>query len=116
MKPKLLIPTVLAAIAIVALLSRIAPVHAQANNTVTAGQQAVTGTAAALPSNAAHNGCVQALGANTINVYVGPSTVTTANGFPLAPGQTVCEPVNNIGTLYVIASTTGASVAWIAVY
>jgi hypothetical protein len=49
-----------------------------------------------------------------INVYIGPSGVTTSTGLELAPGAAYCGPLNNVNLLYVIASTTGASVAWAA--
>jgi len=74
-------------------------------------QQAVTASAVALSSNAAHSFCVTALPANTINIYVGPSGVTTSTGFPLQPGQTACWSLSNTNLVYVIAASTGASVA-----
>jgi hypothetical protein len=74
-------------------------------------QQAVTASAVALATNSSHTFCVQALPANTINIYVGPSGVTTSTGLPLAPGATACWPLSNTNLVYVIASTTGASVA-----
>lgn len=74
-------------------------------------QQAVTASAVALSSNASHSVCVMALPTNTINIYVGPSGVTTSTGIPLQPGQTACWSISNTNLLYVIASTTGASVA-----
>ena len=74
-------------------------------------QQAVTASAVALSSNTTHSFCVQALASNAITVYVGPSGVTTSTGFPLAPGVGVCYQLSNSNLLYVIASTTGASVA-----
>ena len=80
--------------------------------TFSAGQQAVTATAAALPTAASRSACVQALIANTINVFVGPSGVTTSTGFQLVPGAVTCQPVSNTNLLFVVASTTGASVAW----
>lgn len=76
-------------------------------------QQSVTASAAPLANNGAKSACVQALPANTISVYVGASGVTTSTGFPLGPGQSFCGPVNNTNLIYVVASTTGASVAWI---
>lgn len=79
------------------------------------GQQAVTSTAAALPANTTKFVCVRALIANTLNVYVGTSTVTTSGatgGFELPPGQGQCFQVGNSNQIYVIASTTGSTVAW----
>jgi hypothetical protein len=79
------------------------------------GQQAVTGTAAALASHAARSVCVVALLANTIPVYVGAAGVTTGTGMQLSPGQGVCQPVSNTNLIFVVASTTGASVTWSSV-
>lgn len=78
------------------------------------GQQAVTATAAALATNAAKEVCVKALLANAINVYVGPLNVTTTTGLELGPGDSYCTRVTNTNALYVIASTTGAGVSWVA--
>lgn len=80
--------------------------------TFTSGQQAVTGTAAALATNTAKSVCVKALVANTINIYVGATGVTTGTGFELTPGGGACWTVANTNLLFVVASTTGASVAW----
>ncbi len=79
-----------------------------------AGQQAVTATAANLGANATHTVCITALSTNTIPVYVGGSGETTSTGFPLNAGDAYCWQVTNSNLLYVIASTTGASVAWTA--
>jgi len=81
---------------------------------VLSGQQAVTASAAALATNATKNACVEALVGNTINVYLGPSGVSISTGIELPPGATVCWPVMNTNLIYVIASTTGASVSWFA--
>ena len=77
-------------------------------------QVSVTATAAALASNSTHTVCVEAVIANTIPVYVGASGVTTSTGFALNPGDEFCWQVNNSNLLYLIASTTGASIQWTA--
>jgi hypothetical protein len=74
-------------------------------------QQSVTASAVALATNSSHSFCVQAFAGNTITVYVGASGVTTTTGFPLAAGQPACLQLSNTNLIYVIASTTGASVA-----
>lgn len=79
-----------------------------------AGQQAVTGTAAALATNTTKEVCVKALLANTINVYVGPTGVTTSTGLELGPGDSYCTRVTNTNALFVIASGAGPSVSWAA--
>jgi hypothetical protein len=82
-------------------------------SSILAGQQAVTASAVALASNALTRGlCVEALSTNTISVYVGPSGVTTATGIELPAGSSFCPAVSNSNEIYVIASTTGATVTW----
>ena len=80
--------------------------------TFNSNQQAVTGSAVALPTNTSKNVCVHALIGNTINVYAGPAGVTTATGMEIPPGQNFCWELNNTNLIYVIASTTGAGVSW----
>lgn len=82
------------------------------SGTFNTGQVSVTGTAAALPTHASNSVCVKAAIANTINVYVGPTGVTTSTGLELPPGGGTCQPLNNSNLIFVIASTTGASVSW----
>lgn len=82
--------------------------------TFASSQVAVTASAATIGSSTTtSNVCVKALVGNTINVYLGASGVTTATGFELAPGDTLCQPVNNLNLIYVIASTTGASISYV---
>lgn len=82
-------------------------------STIVAGQQAVTATAAALSTQAVNNKvCVEALSTNAISVFLGPSGVTTSTGFELVPKAVQCYEVSNVNAVYVIASTTGASVTW----
>jgi len=83
-----------------------------ASTAILSGQVAVTATAQALPSNTTQSVCVKALEANSIKVYVGPSGVTTSNGMELSAGDGWCTSVSNSNAIYVIASTTGASIAW----
>jgi len=77
-------------------------------------QAAVTASAANLGSNSVHGVCLTALIANTIPIYVGGSSVTTSTGWPMNAGDFYCWQVSNTNLLYVIASTTGASIAWSA--
>lgn len=84
------------------------------NSAFLAGQQAVTASAVALATNTAKGVCVKALVANTINVYVGPTGVAITTGDELAPGDGRCYPLDNTNRVFVIASTTGASVSWSA--
>jgi hypothetical protein len=80
--------------------------------TFTSGQQAVTGSAVNLGSNATTSLCVHAFIGNTINVYAGASGVTTSTGMEIPPGQGFCWTLANTNLVYVIASTTGASVSY----
>lgn len=80
---------------------------------ILSGQQAVTATAASLSANVLTRGlCVEALSTNTISVFVGGSTVTTTTGLELPPGAAYCSPLSNTVLLFVVASSTGASVTW----
>jgi hypothetical protein len=55
---------------------------------------------------------VQALAANTNNVYIGGSGVTTGNGYELQPGQAVPFTVDNVNDLYVIGGSGSDKVCW----
>ena len=87
--------------------------NAQINGVVTSGQQAVTGTAAAITGIGAGTVCVKALAGNSIAVYLGGAGVTDATGMELSAGNAYCAPTARATQFYVIASTTGASVSWI---
>jgi hypothetical protein len=80
--------------------------------TFTSGQQAVTASAVNLGSNATTSVCVHAFIGNTINVYAGATGVTTSTGMEIPPGQGFCWTLANTNLVYVIASTTGASVSF----
>ena len=81
--------------------------------TLFSGQQAVTGSAATLASQPLSKGmCITALSTNSISVYIGPSGVTTSTGIELPAKASYCLAVSNANAVYVIASTTGASVTW----
>jgi hypothetical protein len=82
------------------------------NGAVISGQQAVTGSAVALATHGLKNVCLKANIGNTLNVYAGPTGVSTATGLELAPGDSICSPVSNSSLIFVIASTTGAGVTW----
>lgn len=82
------------------------------------GSQAVTATAAALPDLPVKELLLQADPGNVINVYVGRDTVTVPGGakpgIVLTPGSVVTFKPQNLNQVYVIASTTGAKVNWLA--
>ena len=79
-------------------------------STIYSGQQTLTTSAAALPSQALANGVViTAKTTNTGTVYVGPSGVTTATGYPLPAGQSISYAINNLSSIYIIG-TNGTDV------
>lgn len=84
--------------------------------TIINGQQSVTATAAALASHTVTQSLtIEALSTNTISVFVGATGVTTATGIELSPGSAVTLPVSNSNVVFVIASTTGATVTYVGV-
>ncbi len=88
-------------------------IAAQSVGTFKAGnQQAVTGTAAQLPSFLANVTCVKVLPGGTRVVYIGDSTVTTSTGYPLSVSESACFPALNLNQIYVVAAGTGSTVAW----
>ena len=77
------------------------------------GQQTVTTSAVALPSQALANGVViTAATANTGTVYVGPSGVTSSTGYPLAAGQSISYALANLSSIYIIGTNTTDAVAF----
>lgn len=75
-------------------------------------QQAVTGTAAQLPSFVANVTCLKVVPGGTQVVYIGGPTVTTSTGYPLNASESACFPAVNLNQIYVIAANTGSTVAW----
>jgi hypothetical protein len=81
--------------------------------TISAGQQTLTASAAALPSQALTNGVVlTALATNNGTVYVGPSGVTSSTGYPLNAGQSVAYAVTNQSAIFIIGTNTTDKVAF----
>ena len=77
---------------------------------IAAFQQAVTATAAVLPTNTAKRVCIKVGIGGTQTVYFGPSTVTTANGQVLEAGDAWCGTLDNSNRIYVVAASTGSTV------
>ena len=79
---------------------------------IATGQQAVTATAAVLPTSAGKQVCIKVLIAGTQVVYYGPTGVTTATGQELSAGDSSCMALDNVNRIFVIAAGTGSTIAW----
>ena len=88
------------------------PVVQGALSSITTGQQAVTASAAVLPTATAKRICLKVLIAGTQVVYFGPSGVTTATGQELSPGDSWCGGLDNLNRVYVIAAATGSTIGY----
>lgn len=67
--------------------------------------QTTTASAVVLPTNTLANGMVcQSLTGNSGTIYVGPATVTTANGYALIPGQAISWGVANSNQVYIVGT------------
>ena len=83
--------------------------------TINIGQttSAVTATQLTASSIAMTNGVViQALSTNTASVFIGNSSVTTANGFELTAGSSLTISPSNINLVYVIGSNATDKICW----
>lgn len=84
---------------------------------VTHGQKTVAaaGTAEALGSSTAllSGVRIKALAANTGNIYVGGSSVSSSDGFVLAAGEEVFIEIDDLATVYIDADTNGEGVSYI---
>lgn len=88
------------------------PTTVTAFTTIATGQQAVTGTAAVLPTVSASRVCIKVLTGGTQIVYFGITGVSTSTGQELSPGDAWCGALSNVNKLFVIAATTGSTVAY----
>jgi len=78
---------------------------ATAPSAIYSGQQTATTSAAALPSQAFVNGVIlKSIVGNTGTIYIGPSTVTTSNGYPLTAGEAISYSIANSSTIYMIGT------------
>lgn len=81
--------------------------------TIASGQQTATASAVALPAQALVNGVVlKSLSTNTGTVYVGPSGVTAATGYPLGPGEAISYAVTDRSAVFIIGSNITDIVAF----
>lgn len=88
-------------------------VNINGNGTVFSGQQAVTTSSVALPTNSSKGVCVRSSINSTVTIYIGPSGVTTSTGHELNPGDSVCIPVSNTNLLFAISTATGGTVTFL---
>ena len=58
---------------------------------------------------------IRADSANTDPIYLGDSSVTSANGFPLLKGDSIILPITDSIDLYCISTGAAQEVAWIGV-
>ena len=80
------------------------------------GVQTVTsaGTAVQLAStNAIKTITIRSFSTNTGLIYVGNSSVSSANGYQLSPQETVSLDIANISTIWIDTSVSGSSVSYI---
>lgn len=56
---------------------------------------------------------IKALATNTGTIYVGSSSVSSANGFQLAAGDTLSLDLNNLNKVYLDASVGGEGVTYV---
>lgn len=57
---------------------------------------------------------IKALATNTGVIYVGNATVSSANGFQLAAGDSVSMDISNLNTIYFDSSVNGEGVTYLA--
>lgn len=88
------------------------PVVQGALTSVTTGQVAVTASAVQMSTVTAKRVCIKVLLAGTQKVYFGPSGVATTTGQELSAGDAWCGPLDNLNRLYLIAGSTGSTVAY----
>jgi hypothetical protein len=58
---------------------------------------------------------IKAHNANTGNIYVGGSTVSTSSGSELGPGELLSIPIDDSSKLYCVASADGQTISWFAI-
>lgn len=78
------------------------------------GQQTVTTSAVALPSNVLEVGVIlEALSTNTVSIFIGGPGVTTATGTELQPGASTSAAIANMSGLYVICASGSPVITWL---
>jgi len=78
----------------------------------TAGQQAVTASAAALPSASLTTGIVLTNGSSA-TVYIGGSSVTSSTGYALSSGASIGLVVAQLSSVYIIGTASSGNLSYI---
>jgi hypothetical protein len=73
-----------------------------------------SGTSVQVASNIAQSITIKALITNLGTIYVGGSSVSSANGFPLLAGDTVSLDISNTDKVWIDASISGEKINWIS--
>lgn len=88
------------------------------NNTIVAGQQAISNVTPAQLTGVGGNLSVfylKALSTNTKPIWIGTSGVTASTGYPLAPGEALDElELQSVSKLFLIAEVNNEKVSWVA--
>lgn len=58
---------------------------------------------------------IKAVITNTGTMYIGNSTVSSSNGYPLVAGESVSLDISNLNTIYIDSSVNGESITYIAI-
>lgn len=79
------------------------------------GQKTVSaaGTAEQLTAQACKAVSIAAKAANTGNIFIGGSTVSSANGRILAPGDSIDLAIDNLNRLYIDAAVNGEGISYL---
>jgi hypothetical protein len=56
---------------------------------------------------------IRALASNTNKIYVGSSSVSSANGFQLSPQESISLEIDNLNKVWIDADTNGEGVTYI---
>lgn len=91
-------------------------VDEQASTAFATGQVTPTTTAGTLLAARDTRKTVTFTNLGTQTVYVGPATVTTANGFPLAPGAAIDMPTTALIQCIIATGTASSYVAYVEYY
>lgn len=72
-----------------------------------------TQVVASMADNPIQGARIRAHPANTDTIWVGPTGVTAANGYPLAAGQELPIGVTDAGIIYALAAVNNEVLCWI---